>query len=275
MGVVTRLETLTPRKAAEDFEHKSPNRPVSESYARFLADAIEEGRFVVNGETLKFLEDGALIDGQHRCLAVIMANKAIKTFVTRGLTAENFNGFDVFDTIDIGRRRTVGDVFSKHGENNARSVAAAVGWLWRHERGIMAGGRGQTPRHDQAVETLKNHPGIRESVTKTHGLKRLGPQSIFAAFHYLFSEKDPQAADDFCSALVTGENLSKSSPATSGLYLLRGRLHDNQTGKAKLTYQEISALTIKVWNAIRNKTVLKQLGWRRTGDRPEDFPEIE
>jgi hypothetical protein len=268
MGVITRLETITPTKARKYLDKRANNRPLSARHTARLAGAMRDGEFEVNGETLKFSNDDEMIDGQHRCQACIEAGVSFRSFVTRGLNSTTF------DTIDTGKARSPADVLSKYGERNANVLAAAVGWVWRYERGVLSKGRNYSPRHPEVLATLNENPGIRDSIAKTRGCIRIFSHGLATALHYIFSQIDDEAADQFFDALGTGEGLSKSSRTTSGILLLRDRLSDNKAAKTKLPQVEIIKLTIKAWNAMRRGKVVKTLRHRSEGKGPETFPEI-
>lgn len=269
MAIVTRLETITPAKASKYLEMLAPNRPRSENFSRKLAGAIKNGEWKVNGETIKFNEAGQVEDGQHRLLAIVLADTKIDTFVTRGLPA------GCFDTIDTGRRRSVGDVLARNGVPNYTTVAGALGWLWRFNRGSVEAGHRDSPRHAEAQLLLKEHPGIIDSASVVWPARTIMAASMAACLHYLFAKKDKDDAAEFFEALVSGENIAKSSPRTSGVYLLRNRLLDNRAAKARLPQDEIFPLVIKAWNAFRTKTVIKTLRWSTNGNNQEPMPEIK
>lgn len=269
MAVTTRLETIDPRKAQKFLDTMGPNRPTQLKASQRIADAIQNGEWEVNGETIKFDDEGRMIDGAHRCLAVTLAGKGIKTFVTHGLNKVSF------DTIDTGRKRTVGDVFAKHGEENCNMLAAAVAWLYRFQlKAVQCGGR-ITPTHRQSMAILAENPSLRDSCIWGQRCKRFLPSSVTAVLHYLFAKKDQEDAEFFFEHLATGEELSRSSTKTSAIHVLRARLEDNRASLTKLPASIVIAITIKAWNAMRSKRVVKTLRLTKGGDKPEDFPEIQ
>ena len=108
---------LTPELAKEwlgtmpDYQRSSNARVVAE-YAKDMA----EGRWVTGtADAFRFNKQGQMIDGQHRCLAVIESGVAIDIVVAEGLDDE------VYLVLDKGRKRTVADVI---GGKNANARAA-------------------------------------------------------------------------------------------------------------------------------------------------------
>ena len=74
-----KVETITPKLAEKWMEANKNNRPLRRSLVGRYAGAIRRGQWELNGESIKFDEDGVLFDGQHRLAAVVEANKPIKS----------------------------------------------------------------------------------------------------------------------------------------------------------------------------------------------------
>ena len=58
--------TVTPSQAGIWLKSNPNNRSLSRSRVERLAGYMREGKFHQNGDTIRFDEDGALLDGQHR-----------------------------------------------------------------------------------------------------------------------------------------------------------------------------------------------------------------
>jgi hypothetical protein len=261
----TRVEKLTPKKAGEWLSSMAANRPARQPHVRNLAGAIKAGRYLLNGEAIKFDDKNQMIDGQHRCLAVILADMPVDVLVVRNLPSDN----GIFETLDSGRSRNIGDMFARAGEENYAMLASAVAWLWRHQNGTMAG-REKAPRHDEANDVLKAHPKLRDSCHAVHCVKKVMRTSMAACLHYLFAGKSPADADRFFQQLGTGENISSRDATTSAIYWLRNRMIEDRSSTAKLPPGFFCALTIKAWNAMRAKKLVKNLKW----SSDEEFPTI-
>ncbi len=266
----TRLEKISPQKARKYLEKQARNRPVIDSWVRTIAAAIKAGEWKVNGETIKFNDLGELEDGQHRLGAIILADCGIETYVTRGLP----HNHGIFETIDIGKKRTGGAILARRGEGNYNLLAGALSWLWKYDRGYWGTRHHATPRPQELTATLEAHPGIRQSLRYGQHAKRIMSPSAATCLHYLFSRMDAQQANIFFDFLATGENISRSSQYTSGIFHLRARLLENRSAKAQLKPFDVVALVIKAWNAMRSQQVIRALRWRTDGDKPEPFPTI-
>jgi hypothetical protein len=196
---------------------------------------------------------------------VVLANMPIKTVMVTGLPSAN----GIFETIDTGKKRSLGHVLARAREENYSMLAAAIGWLWRWERGTML--HFESPRHDEAVEVLKRHPQLRESCHAIHCCNKVIAPGVAAFLHYIFSKSNSGQADWFFHALGTGEDLSKSSPKTSAILRLREILIGDKNKRSRRHAYAVIALAIKAWNCVRKGVVCKQLRWTSE----EDVPEVE
>ncbi len=114
------LKTITPEWAQKTLSEKnSGNRAMNRQHVELLAREMKLGRWKVNGDTI-CLNGSRLIDGQHRLAAVVASGVTIDSFVIEGIPC------DVFDTKDIGKRRSGGDTLGVRGEKNAYRLAAAL-----------------------------------------------------------------------------------------------------------------------------------------------------
>lgn len=255
-------ETITPKKAMEWLKRNINNRPLSAKAVNNYAKAMEAGVWRLNGDCVRFNGNGDLIDGQHRLTACVQAAKPFETYVVRGLEHE------AFDTIDQGRKRTVGDVFARQGYKHYVTLAAAVRNLWRYENGFSQ--THESIRADEANEVIEKHPALHAAVEEARhllGHQRLLHPGILAWLVYSTSQVDEAQSKKFWSQVATGEGLTKSMAA----YWLRERLIDNTSSKARLHADTIAALCIKAWNSYRAGKVCKTLKW----DNREEFPTIQ
>jgi hypothetical protein len=242
--------------------HRGIRPSVVDAYARDM----KAGRWVLNGDPIRFDQDGNLIDGQHRLLAIIQAEVPITSFVGRDL------GDEAFLTLDSGIKRTMGDELTFAQEKNAIALGAAIQQLMRYEAGILDKGTAlKATRHEQKA-TLARHGKLRESIHYGQMTKALSRHSLGTTLHDLFSRKDKVLADEFFVKLAQGTNLKPDAP----IYLLRERLMKENVkgGKTRLMPREALALVIKAWNARRKDEKPRSLKWRGHGEGAEEFPAL-
>ena len=84
MSNKVKLTLVTPEMAAKWLREdpgKRHKQSVSQAHVDRIAAMIKRDGWKFNGDTIKFLKDGTIIDGYHRLAAVIAANKPIETFI--------------------------------------------------------------------------------------------------------------------------------------------------------------------------------------------------
>ena len=113
------LEVITPEAAKKLLEYNTNNRVPRRNNVAKIADDIENGRWKVTGETIKF-SNTRLIDGQNRLMAVVQAGRPIKTWVARNVDDE------AFAVCDTGVTRTPADILNIAGHKHAHVKSTAV-----------------------------------------------------------------------------------------------------------------------------------------------------
>ena len=115
---------LTPEYAAKLLQNNPTNRPISDATVSRYERIIRRGEWVINGEAIIVFSNGALGDGQHRCIAVQKTGVTVDTILITGIDP------DTFPTINGGKTRGASDVLAMSGElNTVRLSAAARAYL--------------------------------------------------------------------------------------------------------------------------------------------------
>ena len=114
MSINFKYETITPSQAEKMLEKSRElgfqNRAPSASFVNRYAGDMAKGHWKGNtGETIKITKQGAVIDGQHRLMGIIEANRAVKMWVCRGIDEQ------MFQYIDQGNNRDLKDIMSIEG----------------------------------------------------------------------------------------------------------------------------------------------------------------
>jgi hypothetical protein len=249
-------------------ETNKKNRKPTDGHWLEIAIDMEQGRWKYNGETIKFGSDGVMLDGQHRLLACVEAGVPFDTDVIFGLDP------GVLDTIDTDHLpRTAAHVAQMEGVENATGSAALAYLLLVHEKyGIH---RIQNvdckPTKTEVIARVKADRRIAGIAGRSMAWSRRMVQPRVVGFcFYLFSSQNAELAERFFEEFAEGANLAKCSP----VFLLRRRMLDNVSAKAKLPLKEIIALFFKAWIAYSRGRALKALVWHSGGNHPEPFPQI-
>lgn len=258
-----RVEIISPSRAQELLDRNDRNRAIAGSVVAKYARDMRNGAWALNGQTIKIGATGRLLDGQHRCAAAVKANVSFPAIVVDGLDEE------VFDTFDVGRKRSVSAILKDRGETNTALLAAVLRNMWLYENNLITV-RNVPPTVNELIEVLDHHPGIRSSIRFGSKIRDIS-SSIVLALHYLFCRVNSSKADEFVDRLGDGVMLSGDSPV---LRLRDILLDDRANRKRRLAEAERAALIIKAWNAFAEGRPLRQLSWRNYGERREAFPLI-
>lgn len=261
------LETITPAKAGEYLKANKNFRRMDEKRARQLASDIEDDNWQVNGEAIKFNCDGSLRDGQHRLRACVLAGKPIQSWVYRGLQDDS--------TLDRHKNRSLSDYLRAQDEKNTLILAGTLQHIWRHDtKQWHAAGLSVAGTTPALLETLKNHPEVRNSVNAVvavTGKDVVVPPTMLAAVHYIGSRTHPAQADAFMADVLSGANLSE----VNAVFHLRRKFLANKGARHKMTRPEMLALIIKAWRFARDDASCESLKWQFQGQKAEAFPSID
>lgn len=235
-----KVEFVTP-KMAEMFLHcGAANRPVRRKHVEYLAGAIQRGEWKANGEAIIFDAHGKMIDGQHRCHAVIQAGRGVKALVVRGVE----NGS--FETIDRGAGRSNTDALFMDGEKNYMVLSAILKLIKEIENETVS-----QPRKLSAVEQRKildEHPLARDWASRQAAIhKAMAGTTQMCAVLCLVEERCGNPAREFYAEIASGANLSEGSPVLA----LRNRLASDRllrNSGAQVIRQQICNLVARAWN---------------------------
>lgn len=241
-GVKVVVTTITPEAAQRLLRENSHNRPLNSRRVRRLATIIREGRWRLNGDTLKVDKKSRLLDGQHRLHAVIQADRPIQTLLVTGLDPA------VFDTIDQGKARTGGDIFHICGVRNPSVVSSALTIVHQQQKGIPEGSSGWLmPDMDEKVRLFDKLTGFEDRVAEVMHYKNSlpgVPLSMFSGFYYVFHTRSRTAAVTFLAVLGNGVG-EPNHPAIR----LREKFAWLAQQPYKIGAQAKAALIKTAWNA--------------------------
>lgn len=260
-----RGEIITPEVASAYLALNTHNRAEKKGQlAKYVHDMVN-GDWVWNGESIKFGDNGALLDGQHRLEAIIKAGVAIQMLVIRDLPVATQ------ETMDGGARRSFADALKLRGETQVTLLAAVANIvsMWRSGDRNFSGYAGHKATNADLSRTLERFPELREA-TRKGGLiqKTAGLTGAVAGLSWwLFSRIDASDAEFFFERLVSDQGHQLGNP----IYTLRRTLvSDKAKGRGR---RETLALVIKAWNKYRAGSECSILTFRSGGAKPEAFPE--
>ena len=99
----TEIMTITPDLAQKFLASNNENRPIKKWWVTALSGAMRRGEWKLSHQGIAIGQDGRLLDGQHRLLAVVSCGIPVLMSVTTGVDC------DSFISMDVGVKRTVSD----------------------------------------------------------------------------------------------------------------------------------------------------------------------
>lgn len=282
------IETISPAMAAAFLRTMLTNRTLNQSRALEMAIAMDEGRWSLNGETVKFDSAGHMIDGQHRMQACILSGKPFQTWIIRGLADPRAKA-----TIDTGGVRTPAHVFQFANIKNSNLVAGASRLMYWHDArmlscpqpryrlpekfklmmqnsGVSATSvKPASPSKDELLAYLKKHEAeIDRAVTMVDGKRaaRVLTPSIAVACAALFSRLSVEDAAMFFEDLGSGAQLRDDDP----VFVLREKMLTRSNAQTRFNTMAIMFFTFKAWNKRRQHRPSKTLKMALN----EEFPKL-
>ena len=240
-------------------ERNYMNRAIQRKKVEEYKSDMNKMDWHLNGETIKFDQNGNLIDGQKRLTAFIESNlETIQLMFVTGLDRDV-----VFTKIDIGQPRTAANAFEFIGVQNSTLVSSMIKNIVAFGKGNY-GDRGGTNRimtredminfYRNDHENIQRLASISSTLYKKSGCLILpGPM---AALVYLFTQKSEKQAIDFFEKFASGDNLPKHSP----ILILREKIiRSKNSTRERLTQSELIKLIIISWNKYRANETCKVL----------------
>ena len=243
-----KTQVITPAAAKQLIADSAnfKNRTLSPTVIKNYCDQMKRGLWKSNGESLIIDQEGAVINGQHRLHAIVMAGVPIELLVVRGVERSTFS------TLDKGRKRVSGDVLFLAGYTETRSLAATIKSVYSYLiDGNFVNTRSGSSRSisPMIVEFIEDYPEIVASQKFISvASKKIGwitPPSAMGAIHYLFGLSDPDRRDSFFDDFIKNQS-SVGHPVHT---LMQSHQSRQIALLMKASLEVRSALWIKAWNA--------------------------
>lgn len=243
--VFSETVTITPAIAFRLLEANEENRRENPRKIREIAHDIERGLWQLNGEAIIVSKDGKLNDGQMRLNAIVMADKAVQSIVTFGVTRDSRM------TVDMGSQRTNGNFFQMSGILYANNASATMALYGRYMKGVYSGKsggvdapanltkqeiRGLYHRYDKIADKAMAmlHPN---KWAMTAGVNPLG------AAYIILKQAHSERAEQFFAKVLAGADLAQSDP----ILWLRNVLMEMR-GRRLRSWEKLE-LILRHWNA--------------------------
>lgn len=280
--------TITPDQASALLDGSTRRNRKRCGQRVYIANAIRDGNWRCNGESIILAYDGGINDGHNRLAACVDAKIPIRSLVVFGMDPEGFG------TIDINARvRSAADVMYINGHEDAELLAGSACLAYLYLKGMRSQSvlshRGETTERVEMIETMID-AGIKNSVEAFLPQRRtmwfLSPRAS-VALHFLFGLVDSKNRDEYFDKLVSGAGMAQGNP----LLALRNRLirepgpvHNGQTAgepaykvRNEHVFIQISTM-IRTWNMYSvGRTTTKILARKKREKGrlvPDNLPDI-
>ncbi|WP_157574610.1 hypothetical protein [Nocardia jejuensis] len=249
-------------------ERNPNNRPIRQSRVQQYYDDMVSGRWLFNGEAIKFGPDGELLDGQHRLHAIARTSgMSFALLVVRGLSP------DTQVTMDQGARRTPSDQLTISGitSHNMTLVAAALRVYMVWLEGNLFGDNRASISTTKVVEFATAYPELVAITDRFTGVaKRLKARpAVACAVAVRLAEIDAAAANEFVRLWDSGAGLQFDSP----ILALRERLDSLRSTRVRTSDRDQIGLIVSAWNLWRRGRAVTKLQRPKGGFTAENFPE--
>lgn len=260
----TEIVLITPEMAKKLVSANKKNRPHNKRRSKAFAEAMKRSEWEENGDTIRIAETGRLLDGQHRLWAIIYSGIPQRYIVVSGLKEE------VFDTIDRGSTRTIGDILSMRGEKHYNALAAAARLLVVYDKtgNPFNGNPEVSPTAREVEDFIDSSPDIKRAVEMSihsRWIRKYMTPALAAMCRFIFWQVSIEETDDFFEQLETGVVDDAQAPAL----LLRDRLMEDKASKERMSKRYAAALIFKAFALHRSGEKRRFLRVRQQGDAPE------
>lgn len=226
--------------SAENWLGKSTNeanrnarRRKVEQYARDMA----EGRWTESNDAITFDEDGKLLNGQHRLMAIVKHGKPVEMLVARGVPRS------AQVAMDTGSKRLFADHLQMaEGRAYSTRLAAAVRQGFLLENKMSQGGDTST---QELLAWLQANPSIDDSVRVVNSFVTkidASPTAVALAHWKISKTNTPDHAELYLRKLA----LPAGEPEGSAIFAVLSRLRTGRDQKIGIRPQ--LSLLIRGWN---------------------------
>lgn len=262
----TEVREISPEVASMMLKKNYNNRKLTKSNVTFLSKQMTEGKWLFDGQPIRFDKFGRLLDGQHRLNAVVNSGTTQSFLVVSGLDDSTFQ------VMDTGKNRSGSDALSIMGVSYANSISACAKLVIKHNKGS----HGKTGSHSKItnsdiVEWYNNNREIETKAPKCQILSKAFMNVLSVSYlmylSLVFDERCVKDSEKFLNEVCHGTNIDSKSPTN----VLRKYLISDKLSKKSMSPTNKKALIFKAWNAFR---LGKSVSFLRWNSETEKFPNL-
>lgn len=263
------IELVTPQGATELLSRKRPSASENPAAITAYAEAMREGRWILNGMPLILSRAGVLLDGVQRLRACIKADTPFLTVLAQNIPD------DVLHTIDQQRRRSFAGVLETRGIPHAHALQSALVKLIRYDDGKMLRGAG-TASWSRMDRVLRANPDLEAAVKLSlESEAAVLSEAVRTPLLFMGLRAAPEATRTFLDAIAQPENYSPMEPGARVRDLIDITRGDPTTRLKPVT---LFAVCIKALNATISGQHQRSYTWIDPTANPtkgEDFPTLD
>lgn len=193
---------ITPKMAREWLQTNRNNRHVNSNKVALYAADMRAGRWRLTHQSIAFDENGNLIDGQHRLLAIIKADCEVVMSVSTGVPNDSKWMFD------IGNNRRGSHAIEMNGLKNSTALAATINCI----KNIL-GDRYLPPMPNDIINrvAISMNDEITDSIHSVYSKCNaggIGKKAVYVAIHVLMCRIAPRdRVDEIFRKVLAGYGL--------------------------------------------------------------------
>ena len=269
----TEIELISPERAKDLLASNTQNRPISKMRVNYYAQLIKEGKWKITHQGIGISNEGIIIDGQHRLLAIVEANKPVWVNVTTGLDSETFK------YVDVGYTRTTSNVFATEGITHYTRHSSGIGKYFTFKSRNSSLTYNNNSRvescltHDDYLRFYRKNEAFLIYVNKIcanlydhYRIIKISEMYAFIVFCVLDKGWSINVVKSFLESVYGIQNIEGSNAPS----ILFKRLIQDATGSVKLKPTHKTALIIKAFNFFISRKDVKVLRFNEN----EQFPEV-
>jgi hypothetical protein len=259
------IEMIMPDQAVLFLDQKyEAQRNIRPSYVARLAEEMVSGNWRLSSDPLVFIGN-QLANGQHRLSAMIIAKKSLPFLIMRT------DDKKLFDIMDSGIIRTMGDLAKFHNIRYGNTVAAATKIVVAHQTGKLTwsgGSMASISRSSQLDYMNKHSVELEREAAFVNSIAR--EKKYFPITQGIALALESQEKGLIEKAHEFLEMTADVRPASEMPRKMRARLMDNATSKARLPRSYIYGLMIKAFKLFADGKSISTL----RGTTGEEFPQL-
>lgn len=244
--VTSEIVDLSPELAEKWLARNTRNRNIRGRKVREFAADMRNGNWRLEVSAIGFDWNGVMLNGQHRCLAVIESGVTIRVNVMKGLDPETR------EVIDTGGKRSAGDALKFHGvERHVTLIAAVARIALAREGGYLQkalAGSYPTASHSDIRTWVDDNADVAYAVelaSATYKAIGVAPAPL-AYCIYTLEKLDGSAAVEFITSSAEFRTTGKGDPRTVMMDVFRAAALGQ---RRKVSVAETIYVIFTAWNA--------------------------